>query len=483
MKTLSFRAQENIGLHYVLNSLSCSSPFGQEHVKHLRYYGAHERKALECEFRNIGSLIAILDEREAELSRLDRLMMPLKDIRKSVMRCKDAALSEVELFEVKRFLLQSELIAAAFANVNDVAGLEGITVLPQTDALNLLDFDKGRMATFYLNDTLSPALMDIRKRKRAIEESIRIEADEKQRMELLAHRSTIAGEEDAEEKRIRAAMSESLRPYLQGILDCMAAIGRFDFTLARARLARRYGGTVPIITENTLVLENMINPRVQDVLAQSGRAFTPVSICADRGATVITGANMGGKSIALKTIALNVLLTSAAILPFASHAEVALFSSVHIIDEDMANIDSGLSSFGAEIVAFNTMLHGRGEFALMLLDEFARGTNPEEGAMIVRAAVKYLSAQNAISILTTHYDDVARHADAHFEIVGLRGIDVDTVKKEIAHTGDGVSVIAAHMNYGLYRVQGEYSMPRDALNICKLLALDEDILNEIEKSY
>jgi len=56
-------------------------------------------------------------------------------------------------------------------------------------------------------------------------------------------------------------------------------------------------------------MEDMINPQIADVLEEKGKRFTPVSIALEKGATVITGANMGGKSVALKTIALNILLT------------------------------------------------------------------------------------------------------------------------------------------------------------------------------
>jgi len=48
---------------------------------------------------------------------------------------------------------------------------------------------------------------------------------------------------------------------------------------------------------------------------------------------------------------------------------------------------------------------------------------------------------------------------------------------------DGVAVIARHMNYGLYRVEGRSDCPRDALNICRMLSLKPEILEKIEQSY
>ena len=122
--------------------------------------------------------------------------------------------------------------------------------------------------------------------------------------------------------------------------------------------------------------------------------------------------------------------------------------------------------------------------SLFLLDEFANGTNPDEGAVIVQAVTKYLNEVNAISLLTTHYDKVAENAAAHYQIIGLRDVDPEKIRMELAVTNeDGVAVIARHMNYGLYRVEGRSDCPRDALNICRMLSLKPEILEKIEQSY
>ena len=222
-----------------------------------------------------------------------------------------------------------------------------------------------------------------------------------------------------------------------------------------------------------------------DLLSEQGRSFVPVSISLDRGATVITGANMGGKSVAMKTVALNVLLMQAGFLVCAKEAKMPLFESVLMLFEDMQSIQSGLSGFGSEIVQFQKALAQVEQgYSLFLLDEFARGTNPDEGAVIVQAVTKYLNGVNAISLLTTHYDKVADCGKAHYQIIGLRDIDPEAIRRELAVSGeDGIRVIARHMNYGLYRVEGRSDCPRDALNICRMLSLKPEILHLIEENY
>ena len=162
-----------------------------------------------------------------------------------------------------------------------------------------------------------------------------------------------------------------------------------------------------------------------------------------------------------------------------------LFHSVHMLFDDLQSIQSGLSGFGSEIVQFQKALDEVEKgYSLFLLDEFARGTNPDEGAVIVQAVTRYLNRVDAISLLTTHYDKVAENAGAHYQIIGLRDVDPEQIRAELKATGDdGIQVIARHMNYGLYRVEGKADCPRDALNICRMLSLKPEILAQIEQSY
>ena len=282
---------------------------------------------------------------------------------------------------------------------------------------------------------------------------------------------------------------------------CVAALGCRP--QAERRFLKRLGGYVvygailvrEIIRANLAVMR-VIWSRKPDYHPAIVRVHAPLekpvsrmllsnSITLTPGATVITGANMGGKSVAMKTVALNVLLLQAGFLVCAKKARMPLFHSVKMLFDDLQSIQSGLSGFGSEIVQFEKALAQVEQgYSLFLLDEFARGTNPDEGALIVQAVTRYLNDVNAISLLTTHYDKVAEFARTHYQIIGLRDIDPEAIRRELAVTSeDGVAVIARHMNYGLYRVEGKSDCPRDALNICRMLSLKPEILTMIEENY
>lgn len=480
---MRYDQQQAIGFRYVLELLEPASPYGRRKVTDLHFFSPGEREELSRQLENVYQTLCHLESLSAVYAKLELYLMPLKDIRRSVEVCRTAALSETELFEMKRFCLQSELIAPAFQKIKEASGITGIDIRAQSEARALLDPQNTRAATFYLPDTASAALLAIRREKRALEEALRRSEEKEERAKLLAARSAVASREEEEEGRIRAALCVSLRPHLDRLGACMDAIADMDFTLARAKLAKAYGGCRVELSENDVDFVDMANPRVAAALAERGKRFTPVSIQTGPGATLITGANMGGKSVALKTLALNALLVKAGMLPFAQSARLPLFEGIFLVAEDGEDIERGLSSFGAEIAQFNETLASAlasPGVCLLLLDEFARGTNPEEGALIVRAVTRRLEALPHVSILTTHYDGVARFARVHYEVVGLRDMDVAAVATEIAASGGhGTDVIAAHMNYGIYRTEGRESCPRDARNICMLLGMDEEILRDI----
>ena len=486
MISIRFEDKVSIGLQYVLESLHACSPFGQERVRRLRFYAPEERIALLTELGNTARAANAATAQKSLYEKIMLVLCQLKDIRGSLSRLKEGAcLDHVELFELKGFLLRIEELKPLFDRMNEAVQIEGMTFSDPTDALNVLDPEHTRSRGFYIPDGASEALRAIRREKKQLELRLYEAETGAEKDALKAERTRVCAEEEAEERAIRKTMCLALLPHVSAMQADADAAGRLDFLIQKALFSVRYGGVLPEITDTALELTDMINPELNDLLKEKGRAFVPVSIAADRGATVITGANMGGKSVAMKTVALNALLMQAGFLVCAKRARLPMFQSVLLLFDDLQSMQSGLSGFGSEIVRFNEALRdAEAGYSLLLIDELARGTNPDEGARIVQAVTRYLNGANAISILATHYDGVAEFAHAHYQIIGLKDVDPDAIKAELSGAEqDGVAVIARHMNYGLYRVEGRADCPKDALNILRMLSLKPEILESIERSY
>ena len=486
MIAVKFEEKEKIGLQYALETLHGCSPFGQERIRRLRFYVPEERAALEEELYNVEQAANAAGELKDVYNKLMTGLCQMKDIRNSLRRCAAGETPDhVELFEIKVYLQRLESLIPLFQQVCQTTHFKALAFHDPAQALEILDPDKTRSRGFYIPDNATPKLREIRAAKKQIEEQLHHAQTDAEKEELRSRRTRVCAEEDSEETKVRRSMGQALAPLAGDLLEDADTAGRLDFIIQKALFAVRYGGVKPELTEKDLELEDMINPEICDLLEQQGRRFVPVSISLTPGATVITGANMGGKSVAMKTVALNVLLLQAGFLVCAKKARMPLFHSVKMLFDDLQSIQSGLSGFGSEIVQFQKALSEVEQgYSLFLLDEFARGTNPDEGAVIVQAVTKYLNEVKAISLLTTHYDKVAENARLHYQIIGLRDVDPEQIRQELAATGDdGIQVIARHMNYGLYRVEGKSDCPRDALNICRMLSLKPEILEKIEQAY
>lgn len=486
MISIGFDDRGKIGLQYVLESLHACSPFGIERVQKLRFYSPAERAALETELGNVERAKNAAGACAAQYEAIMAALCQLKDVRGSLKRLSaEETLDHVELFEIKGFLLRIADLIPLFAEMNETVRAEGIAFHDPEPALDVLDPERTRSRGFYIPDGATEALKRIRAEKKRLEQRLYEAETEPEKNEIRLLRTRVCADEEAEERTVRKAMCEKLRPFVSAMLSDADAAGRLDFLIQKALFAVRYGAVRPGITETALELIDMTNPELVDLLKKKGRAFVPVSIAADRGATVITGANMGGKSVAMKTVALNVLLMHAGFLVCAKQARIPMFSCVKMLFDDAQSMQSGLSGFGSEIVRFNEALEEAEKgYSLFLLDEFARGTNPDEGAVIVQAVTRYLNGVNAISILATHYDGVAAYAKTHYQIVGLRDVDPESIRAELASgTADGPAVIARHMDYGLYRVDGKADCPKDALHICRMLSMKPEILERIETAY
>lgn len=475
-----------IGFAYIIENLQTCSPFGEELARHTAAYPCGENAALCRELENVRMLAeAVRSESAREaLSAAERALMQLKDVRRSVARSREMTLTDVEFFEVKRFLIKLEALAQAFSALPCCGRLNGIDIHALPDALLTVDPDGMRAMTFRVSDNASAELFEIRRERKRVDAALRCDSAET-RDALEAERTLLAAREESEELRIRTEMTKAFAAYSTETEQVIESIAKFDFALAKAKLMCGRGGSIPTVNADgkQALFDEMVNPQTMDALHSSGREFTPVSIELLPGSTVITGANMGGKSVAVKTLALNVLLALCGFPVFCKRAELPHFSGIHLLCEDMEDSLGGLSSFGGEMIHFDRILSAiqTESMSLILLDEFARGTNPHEGAELVRAAVKYFNDRTGcFALITTHFDDVACCAPVHYQVIGLKNVAPAVLDAALSgNDASRASVLPKLMNYGLYRVASDVNPPRDALAICRAMRVSGEFMRYV----
>ena len=483
MMELTYEQKQTIGYLYVTELLAPCSPYGQEKLRNLAPYAREEADRLRRELDNLEALVKNRTEVKRALNDLMHVFMRMKHVGNALGRLHERPLTDVEFFECKNFLICTESAKKITDALAGKTGLSGLRYEDTAEALALLDPDGHRIPSFSVYDSYSDTLRDIREQKRAIER--RMEGADTDTWEALKQeRAALVMAEEREEQQVRIRLSDDLRPFAERMRANMAVTADLDLLMEKARIASAKGAVRPVITEDTLSFTNVRNPEVEAILSERRLPFTPISITPGKGAGLITGANMGGKSVALNTVTLNVYLALCGFFVFADAAQVPFFDHIILLSEDMQSVRQSLSSFGADVVQMKRALDTVEEaFCFVVLDEFARGTNPDEGAALVRAVTRYLNELDVIALIVTHYDGVAPYGSAHYRVAGLKDLDPEQVKTEIAASGStGVDVIASHMNYGIFPVSHAADTPKDAFRVCRLLGLQEEVLRLAEES-
>ena len=484
VERLNFTMRQTIGFQFLMDQMTANTVYGSDQIKQVTPFGRKEKDQLRVEYEEIECLIAAIDRNDMELSKIELILMFIKEIRGSIRNLQEMSLNDIELFEIKNFLIQIEKIVPLFEEWNQQLGLKTVWFQDVSVALNLLDPEEKRIPSFYISDRYSDSLKEVREQKKKMEVALRQELSEEKRQEYVKSRMNAVATEAELEQEIRGQLSNQLRPFLPLMQELTNMVGRLDFLIQKARVALKFGGTKPLLTNESIELIKVIHPELDLILKEKDKRFTPITIQMDQGVTVLTGANMGGKSVALRTIFLNLYLAQCGFYPYGEQVCFPVFDYMTFIAEEYQSMKDGLSSFGGEIIALKDALgmSDRG-FGFLMMDELARGTNPDEGAAIVRAVVKYCNPKKQLTLLATHYDHVAEHGSAHYQVYGLKNMDMDKIKQQIALEKDQnrISFISKCMNYGIYKVTQVQDCPKDAFHVCKLLGLQEDVISYMEQ--
>lgn len=412
----------------------------------------------------------------------------VKNIKNTIVRLENKnILDEIELFEIKNFAINVNKIMEYYSKLN--LNVDYINFKSLGKVVKLLDPDNLKLTTFRIYEAYSKQLLLIRQNKLNVEKEIFSSTDIENIEKLKKKRLEIVIQEDKEVLKIRKALTEELYNYLIDVKENTTNIGKLDLLIAKADLAIKYNAIKPSINEeNKIYFKDLVNPNLQRILDLQGKKYIPISIELDKKITIISGANMGGKSVSMKTIALNLYLFQCGFFIFAKEANLCILDFIYLVSDDMQDINKGLSTFGAEIIKLKEitkLIKLRDGF--IALDEFARGTNPIEGRLLLKSICEYFKQYNSISLISTHLDDINISDVDYYQVIGLRNVNFEGLKRQINlkigtdKSSNGVKILQEYMDYRMEKVSKETKVPKDAINLCKLLGLDNEIINIANK--
>lgn len=534
MRLSNVKTRSETGLDHVMQSINVLTPFGKKRLKELVPFMPGEEETLNDEFRRLEELLELAKEKPQTVELLNETFMGMKDISFTIERSKSNVLSVVELFEVKSLLLKMKRVIELLDAAGDRLPSEFL-LTDTTELLDLMDPRKDRMNTFYIYDDFSEVLGELRKKKREYEIGVRkaqkvvkqqietkygisltpkfdycVSKSNKELVKIIREiPELVPGDEDylsisfvvkntdeideivremdrlseqieEEELKIQEALSREIYRFSATLLKNCGTMGDLDFTLAKAVYAKHHNCVRPeLAAEHEIEIEDGRHLVVEEILQQKGTPYCPVSIRLLDGVTCITGANMGGKTVSLKLVGLVAMLTQYGFFVPCSSARIGLSNYIHILIGDSQSMQRGLSSFGSEMEELKEILDQSRERSLLLIDEIASGTNPFEGLALTKSLVGYLKVRPYISLITTHFDSVTvGEGIKNMQVRGLANADFTKLEREIryANRRERIEIIQKYMDYRLYHAENDEEIPKDALNIAKMLGIYEEII-------
>jgi len=227
---------------------------------------------------------------------------------------------------------------------------------------------------------------------------------------------TLRREEQREEERILRRLAEAVRQESAVLGGNQEILARLDFVAAAARFSKAVDGVAPRLAAAPVVeLKASRHPLLLFHADGTARAegAVPIDVLLAEGCDtlVISGPNTGGKTVALKTAGLLLLLVRSGLhIPVHPDSRVYLFGKVFADIGDEQSIEANLSTFSGHLTRIRRILAAADGDSLVLLDEIGTGTDPAEGGALALAVLDELRRRGARSIVTTHLNLVKGYA-------------------------------------------------------------------------
>ena len=421
------------GLRFILDELCTHSSYSRKLL--LESTMMHDRESIEKSYSVLKEFYHVVenDDNKNAIQTLQFKLCKLKDVNNTISRLSSSTvIDDIELYEVKSLAL----LSADVKNILEKLNLINVIEIPTLDdVVKILDPDGLRIATFYIYDSYSEELATLRKKLK--EKDFYQEEIYNKVMEV----------EDA----IRAKLSEALKPFVHDLCEALNALADVDLNLAKALQMKELGLCFPTISnDNVATYKGIFHPEVKNILDKEKREYQRVDIQFGMKPVIIMGANMGGKTIVLKTLAMSQYLLQFGFGIPADSAEMMIYDEIFCLTTDDQSINKGLSSFAAEMKNIDAVIKASHDDKkiLALIDEPARSTNPTEGTALVSSLVKLLQDKAMSLIIVTHYN-IKTYNNKCLRVKGLEN---------------------GKMNYELVETH-EGEVPHEALNIAESLGV------------
>ena len=220
---------------------------------------------------------------------------------------------------------------------------------------------------------------------------------------------------DEEKQRICKELSLQVKKNALALLSDLETLTTIDVAFTKAKWAIRYDGCIPSLQsrDHSLYLEHAKHPLIDEKKV----VCNTYELKENQACLMISGPNMGGKTVTLKTIGLFVTLAHAGFPVLAHQAILPFYTAMYFDIGDRQSIENNLSTFSSHISRLAKICQKSDENTFVLLDEIGNGTDPLEGASLAVAILDYLIQKKCTIITSTHYAQVKTYGKANEHVL------------------------------------------------------------------
>ena len=455
MNTFKKLINEIKALHFIYENMIFSSPTGRKYMLNQKFLT--NANVLSSEINNLSKVEEFIKKKENKdkLKKICNYLNQINDIQTTIDNLnKRKVLDDIELFEIKKQSITTKKLLAELKTCNfNFLHIKDTSIL-----ISILDPENTGISAFYIYSSYDEKLSELRQSYRQVQNTDNTVA-EQIRFQIF----------EIEEK-VREKLSRQLSKYSQQLNDNLNNIAYLDVLIAKANLAKKFNLNKAQIANNIIEYSGLFNPFIKDILQQQSKEFQSIDIILRKEPNLITGVNMGGKTVFLKTLALSQYMFQFGFFIPAQSAKLQVFDSILFNIGDEQSEQKGLSSFAVEMQNINEIITSvkKNNNVLVLIDELARTTNPEEGKAFVSAFVEIMKDYNVMSLITTHYSGI----NTTSRRLRIKGLSLENTQKIT------IKNINDLMDYSLIDVFDD-NAPAQALKIAEILEVDNEYLNKI----
>lgn len=479
--TLKDKLKDDAGFAYVIDELEIMSTAGR--MRLMEQPWLRDSKELQQEWDNTATVVAAFAnaENKRQVTELRHQMMELQDLRGTLRNLQShVVIDEIELFQIKQFAFHTMRAqkAAMAMNINDVLDLPDLSPI-----FSRLDPDHTGVPTFYIYDSYHPGLAPLRKLLREKQNALaKLEATGEARLteeqraawqQLHDEISNLLICQDKIQDEVLQKVAQQLFELSNLLAKGMKQMAYSDLMQAKATQVIDWQLTKPTLSHScdskdaTTSYRQIVNPRLLHRNQQQHLRYQPIDLELHSGVCLITGANMAGKTVMLKTVGCTQMMAQFGMFVPAAEASIVPVDDVLFCIGDEQNEMNGLSSFASEIIkTSDTLKRSSFQHLLILIDEPARTTNPVEGKAIVQAIGKILNDRSSITLITTHYSHLG---------ISCRRLRVKGFVENLSDVELTPDTINRFMDYSLLPDDNE-DVPQEALRIATILGCDTEMI-------